>query len=407
MKGLNKITCCLLAALLMPCAGHAENEQYGANFNNADIRQFVEIVGQHLGKTILIDPSVQGTISVRSNDTFSQQEYYQFFLSILDLYGYSVITLDNGFLKVVRSANVKTSPGMIADSSRPGVGDELVTRIVPLENVPARDLAPLLRQMMDAGSVGNVVHYEPSNVLILTGRASTINKLIEVIKRVDVIGTEKQQIIHLEYASAEDLAEILNQLISESHGKSQMPALLSAKIVADKRTNSLIISGPEKARQRITSLLKSLDVEESEEGNTRVYYLKYAKATNLVEVLTGVSEKLKDEKGNARKPSSSGAMDIRSWGHRCFRSWINRSHSTAIIIRLNGTGARVTILADFCCRCRANITPWVSGIVFFRIAWAICRAYPPGVLINAAVIDNVPCRRTFLTFPGYDSIVVV
>lgn len=309
MKGLNKITCCLLAALLMPCAGHAENEQYGANFNNADIRQFVEIVGQHLGKTILIDPSVQGTISVRSNDTFSQQEYYHFFLSILDLYGYSVITLDNGFLKVVRSANVKTSPGMIADSSRPGVGDELVTRIVPLENVPARDLAPLLRQMMDAGSVGNVVHYEPSNVLILTGRASTINKLIEVIKRVDVIGTEKQQIIHLEYASAEDLAEILNQLISESHGKSQMPALLSAKIVADKRTNSLIISGPEKARQRITSLLKSLDVEESEEGNTRVYYLKYAKATNLVEVLTGVSEKLKDEKGNSRKPSSTSAMD--------------------------------------------------------------------------------------------------
>ena len=309
MKGLNKITCCLLAALLMPCAGHAENEQYGANFNNADIRQFVEIVGQHLGKTILIDPSVQGTISVRSNDTFSQQEYYQFFLSILDLYGYSVITLDNGFLKVVRSANVKTSPGMIADSSRPGLGDELVTRIVPLENVPARDLAPLLRQMMDAGSVGNVVHYEPSNVLILTGRASTINKLIEVIKRVDVIGTEKQQIIHLEYASAEDLAEILNQLISESHGKSQMPALLSAKIVADKRTNSLIISGPEKARQRITSLLKSLDVEESEEGNTRVYYLKYAKATNLVEVLTGVSEKLKDEKGNSRKPSSTSAMD--------------------------------------------------------------------------------------------------
>ncbi|HFG3904908.1 TPA: type II secretion system secretin GspD [Escherichia coli] len=309
MKGLNKITCCLLAALLMPCAGHAENEQYGANFNNADIRQFVEIVGQHLGKTILIDPSVQGTISIRSNDTFSQQEYYQFFLSILDLYGYSVITLDNGFLKVVRSANVKTSPGMIADSSRPGVGDELVTRIVPLENVPARDLAPLLRQMMDAGSVGNVVHYEPSNVLILTGRASTINKLIEVIKRVDVIGTEKQQIIHLEYASAEDLAEILNQLISESHGKSQMPALLSAKIVADKRTNSLIISGPEKARQRITSLLKSLDVEESEEGNTRVYYLKYAKATNLVEVLTGVSEKLKDEKGNSRKPSSTSAMD--------------------------------------------------------------------------------------------------
>lgn len=98
---------------------------------------------------------------------------------------------------------------MIADSSRPGAGDELVTRIVPLENVPARDLAPLLRQMMDGGSVGNVVHYEPSNVLILTGRASTINKLIEVIKRVECsfIGTEKQQIIHLEYASQRKISQ--------------------------------------------------------------------------------------------------------------------------------------------------------------------------------------------------------
>lgn len=309
MKGLNKITCYLLAALLLPVAGHADTEHYSANFNDADIRQFVDIVGQHLGKTILVDPGVQGTVSVRSNDTFNQQEYYQFFLSILDLYGYSVVTLDNGFLKVVRSANVKTSPGILADNQHPGLGDELVTRIIPLENVPARELAPLLRQMMDGGSVGNVVHYEPSNAIILTGRASTVNRLIEVIKRVDVIGTENQQVIHLKYASAEDLAEILNQLVAESHGKSQMPALLSAKIVADKRTNSLILRGPDKARQHIITLIKSLDAPESEEGNTRVYYLKYAKAANLVEVLSGVSDKLKDEKGKARSATASASAN--------------------------------------------------------------------------------------------------
>ncbi len=133
------------------------------------------------------------------------------------------------------------------------------------ENVPARDLAPLLRQMMDAGSVGNVVHYEPSNVLILTGRASTINKLIEVIKRVDVIAQREAANYSSGICVSGRSHENLNQLMSESHGKSQMPALLSAKIVADKRTNSLIISGPEKARQRITSLLKSLDVEERAE----------------------------------------------------------------------------------------------------------------------------------------------
>lgn len=311
MKGFNKKAGLLLLALLLPSAAQAENSQYAANFNNADIREFVEIMSQQLGKTILIDPSVQGTISVRSYDSFNKDEYYQFFLSILDLYGYSVITQDNGMLKVVRSASVKTAPGIIADHIRPGSGDEVVTRIIALENVPARDLAPLLRQMLDGGNVGNVVHYDPSNVVILTGRATTVNKLIEVIKRVDVIGTENQQIVQLEYASAEDLSEILNQLINESRGKSQMPALLSAKIVADKRTNALIISGPEKARQRIVTLLKTLDIKDREGGNTRVYYLKYAKAVNLVEVLNGVSEKLKDDKDKAsNRSSTSSANDI-------------------------------------------------------------------------------------------------
>lgn len=185
----------------MPCAKHAKNKQYSANFNNANIRQFVKIVSQHLSKTILINPSVQKTISVRSNNTFSQQKYYQFFLSILNLYSYSVITLNNSFLKVVRSANVKTSPKIIANSSRPSVSNKLVTQIVPLKNVPARNLAPLLRQIINASSVSNVVHYKPSNVLILTSRASTINKLIKVIKRVNVISTKKQQIIHLKVSS--------------------------------------------------------------------------------------------------------------------------------------------------------------------------------------------------------------
>lgn len=149
---------------------------FTANFNEADIRTFVSIVGQNMGKTILIDPDVKATISVRSADTFNEEEYYQFFLSVLDLYGFSLISLDNGLLKVVRSEKVKTLPGKLTNGSMPGRGDELVTRIVSLENVPARALSPLLRQMLDGGNVGNVVHYEPSNTLIITGKASTVNR---------------------------------------------------------------------------------------------------------------------------------------------------------------------------------------------------------------------------------------
>ncbi len=96
-----------------------------------------------LAKTILIDPDVKASISVRSHDTFNEEEYYQFFLSVLDLYGLSVISLDNGLLKVVRTEKAKQLPGSLANTAAPGKGDELVTRIVPLENVPARALSPL------------------------------------------------------------------------------------------------------------------------------------------------------------------------------------------------------------------------------------------------------------------------
>ncbi|HCD7428395.1 TPA: type II secretion system secretin GspD [Citrobacter werkmanii] len=279
---------------------------YTANFDNADIQTFVNIVGQNMGKTILIDPDVKASISVRSNDTFNEDEYYQFFLSVLDLYGFSIITLDNGLLKVVRSEQVKTMPGRLISGTKPGKGDELVTRIVSLENVPARVLSPLLRQMLDGGKVGNVVHYEPSNALIITGKASTVNRLLEVVKRVDVMGDAKEQVFTLKYASATDLADVLNDLAREN-GKEAKPATLLTRIVADKRSNALIVSGSDRARARMAQLISRLDTQDQGEGNTRVWYLKYAKADKLVEVLTGVTQKMKDEKSSASKSSASSS----------------------------------------------------------------------------------------------------
>lgn len=298
-----------LALLLIIASKPALAAEYTANFTGADIQTFVNIVGQNTGKTILIDPDVNATISVRSADTFNEEEYYQFFLSVLDLYGFSLISLDNGLLKVVRSEKAKTLPGRLSTGEKPGRGDELVTRIVSLENVPARALSPLLRQMLDGGSVGNVVHYEPSNALIITGKASTVNRLLEVIKRVDVMGNEKEQIIPLKYASATDLAEVLTDLSRES-GKEAKPATLLTRIVADKRTNSLIVSGSDRARARVVQLISRLDTQDQGQGNTRVWYLKYAKADKLVEVLTGVSQKLQDEKGGTPKATSSSGNDI-------------------------------------------------------------------------------------------------
>ncbi|MBC2612990.1 type II secretion system secretin GspD [Citrobacter braakii] len=308
-KGIKKTAAWILALQFCSFPFQTMSAQYSANFQDADLREFITSVSKQMGKTILIDPSVQGKISVRSFDSFNEEEYYQFFLSVLDIYGYSVITLDNGLLKVVRSTTLKTAPGKVLAQSQPAVGDEFITRVVALKNVPVRDLAPLLRQMMDSGGIGNVVHYDPSNALLITGKANIVNRILEVVKRVDVIGTQERELIKLRYASAVDLSDVINSLIREE-SKENPTQILLPKIVADKRTNALLISGPDNVRQRMKSLIAKLDIEQTTQGNTRVFYLKYAKATKIVEVLTGVSTKLTEDKQSSSQSVATPSRDV-------------------------------------------------------------------------------------------------
>lgn len=308
---MGKIKCILVKAclslMLLPGILHAED--FTASFKGTDIKEFIDIVSKNLNKTILIDPSVQGIISVRSYDILNEEQYYQFFLSVLDVYGYAVIPMDNGLLKVVRSANAKTSGVPIADTKKPGRGDEIITRVVTLKNVPVRELAPLLRQMNDSTGVGNVVHYEPSNVLLLTGRASVVNRLIDLVERVDAMGDQERQTVKLKYGSALEMAELMNNLIRDE-SKGQSSSILQAKIVADERTNTLVVSGPENVRRSAIKLIHQLDQDQSSQGNTRVFYLKYAKAEKIVPVLTGITQEMKDGKASSSSSSTTKPMSI-------------------------------------------------------------------------------------------------
>ena len=136
---------------------------------------------------MIIDPSVRGTITVRSYDMLNEEQYYQFFLSVLDVYGFAVINMNNGVLKWSAPKTPRPRPCR-SPAAAPGEGDEVVTRVVPLTNVAARDLAPLLRQLNDNAGAGSVVHYEPSNVLLMTGRAAVIKRLLTIVERVDNAG---------------------------------------------------------------------------------------------------------------------------------------------------------------------------------------------------------------------------
>ncbi len=272
--------------------------EFSASFKGTDIQEFINTVSKNLNKTVIIDPSVSGTITVRSYDMMNEEQYYQFFLSVLDVYGFTVIPMDNNVLKIIRSKDAKSTSMPLATDAQPGVGDEVVTRVVPVNNVAARDLAPLLRQLNDNAGAGSVVHYEPSNVLLMTGRAGVIQRLMTIVERVDQTGDRNVTSIPLSYASSTEVVKMVNEL-NKMDEKSALPGMLTANVVADERTNSVLVRGEPNSRQRVIDMVKQLDRQQAVQGNTKVIYLKYAKATDLVEVLTGVGDSIQTDQQNA------------------------------------------------------------------------------------------------------------
>jgi general secretion pathway protein D len=291
-------------ALILGCYGVADAAQYSASFKNTEITEFINTVGKNLHKNMVIDPTVKGKINIRSYDVLDDAEYYQFFLSVLELYGLTAIPVGDQTIKVVKSAKAKAVGIPLYDEEHPGEGAEMVARVVPVENVSVKELSPLLRQMVDLSEGGNVVHYEPSNVLIITGRANVVNRVIDVVKRVDKAGNQDVDIVKVRYASAAELVRLINNLLNDDRNKNT-PTLLKPKIEADERSNSIVVSGEPNVRKRVIQLIRRLDQDQEYVGNTKVVYLKYAKAKNVVEVLNGLGNDLDKDKANGNSGANT------------------------------------------------------------------------------------------------------
>ena len=307
------VTFALLSSSSVLTPVYAADTEYSPNFKGTDINEFINIVGKILGKTIIIDPSVRGKVNVRSYDLLTKEQYYQFFLNVLEVYSFAVVDMGDNIIKVVKAKDAKSSAIPVVGADNPGEGDEMVTRVVEVKNVSVRELSPLLRQFSDQSGSGHVVHYDPSNVIMMTGAAATVNRLVDIINRVDRAGDQKVEIIKLEFASASEIVRIVES-IYKSGGKKDQPSFLIPKVVSDDRTNSVIVSGEPQARSRVTELIKRLDAELESTGNTRVYYLKYAKAEEVVKVLTGVSESIAaDSKGGGTATKTSSRASKRDY----------------------------------------------------------------------------------------------
>ena len=311
-------TKCAAALLVLGCVFSTTSiaTQYSASFKGTDIGEFINTIGRSLNKTMIIEPNVRGKINVRSYETFNEEQYYQFFLNVLEVYGYAVVEMDNNVYKVIKGKDAKLAPIAVVDENAPGYGDEMVTRVVPVYNVPVRELVPILRQISDNARGGNIVSHDASNVIMLTGRAAAVQRIVELIRRVDKQGDQEVSIVKLKHASAPELVRIIEQIIASSKsGKGGASSQLTPKLVADERTNSVVVSGEKRARERAVLLVKRLDNEQESAGNTKVVHLKYAKAVEVAKVLTGVAKSLKQDGSKSKTKRTTSNREINIQAH--------------------------------------------------------------------------------------------
>ena len=265
-------------------------EKITPNFKNADLAQVAESVSAVTGKNFVFDPRVHAEVTMLSSKPLDPQAFYQAFLSILQVYGFIAVPAGD-IIKILPDANARQFASIdLPDHINPD-SDEIVTQVIDVKNVGAAQLVPILRPMMP--QYAHLAAYPSSNIIVLSDRASNVNRMVQIIRRIDKVGDQDVEVVSLENASSNETARLVNALYQQAaaaEGGGGTPV----KVVADDRSNSVVISGDQSQRLRLRALIAHLDTPLKRTGNTRVRYLRFANAEKIApklkEQITGIAQ---------------------------------------------------------------------------------------------------------------------
>ena len=295
------------APLIAAVSSSAYAQTWKINLRDADLTAFINEVADITGKNFAVDPRVRGNVTVISNKPLNKNEVYDLFLGVLNVNGVVAIPSGNT-VKIVPDSNVKSS-GIPYDARKRATGDQIVTRVIWLENTNANDLIPALRPLMP--QFANLSAVPGANALIVSDRASNIYQLETIIRNLD--GTDQHDIeaITLQSSQAEEMIGLLDSMTATGAAKDLKGARV--RVIADNRTNRILIKGDTATRKRLRQLIEMLDVPAADRlGGLKVFRLKYASAKNLAEILqglvTGQAVSGSDGKGNSTSNSNSSML---------------------------------------------------------------------------------------------------
>jgi len=291
----------LVLMLALPALAQENEQTWTVNFKDSDIQEVIKFIAEATEKTIIIDPKVRGQVKVISEKAVNRGELYALFLSILDVHGFTAVE-SGGVVRIVPNRDARSLAIPSSDESTRNVSpDNYVTQVVQLQNISAAKLLPILRVMVPQH--GHISAYDPSNAIIITDTRANIDRLEDVIAQIDKAAVVATDIVELRFASAEAVVQVLGQL--EKSDAQRAGATTPMSLVADTRTNAVLIHGDDLQRQRVRALIERLDRPQLANSNVRVVYLKYAKAEQVAKVLNGVLQNIEGSQSAEQRTSSN------------------------------------------------------------------------------------------------------
>lgn len=347
----------LLAAapLVATISTNVQAQTWKINLRDADLTAFINEVADITGKNFAVDPRVRGNVTVISNKPLNKDEVYDLFLGVLNVNG--VVALPSGnTVKLVPDSNAKNS-GIPYDARSRAGGDQIVTRVIWLQNTNPNDLIPALRPLMP--QFAHLAAVAGTNALIVSDRATNIYQLESIVRNLDGTGQNDIEAISLQSSQAEEVIGLLETMSATGASKDFIGSRV--RIIADNRTNRILIKGDPDSRKRLRQMVEMLDVPSADRlGGLKVFRLKYASAKNLAEILQG----LVTGQSASSSSSSSNSNNRSSSSNNLISNNQNSSSSTGSSvstpsINLNGNsnnsqnlaitsfnGAGISIIAD-------------------------------------------------------------
>lgn len=274
---------------------------YEVNFVDTDLGEFIDSVSRITGTTFIVDPRVKGKVTVRTVDRHDSEAIYDIFLAQLRAQGFAAVDLPNGSVKIVPDQAARLEPVPVESGRKAQAGsDGIATRVFNVRNAASEQMLAILKPLIDP-RVGVITPYPAANLLVVTDWRSNLERIDSLLRQLDQVSEEPLQVMPLHHASASDTSQLITRLLAREQGAD------SAQVVADPRSNALLVRGSADSRERVRTLLAQLDRpgDALRSSNTQVIYLRHANAGEVIKVLRSLSQDAGAAPGEADKDAKA------------------------------------------------------------------------------------------------------